>query len=224
VTCALSTPRRPKPPRRRGSRSSTRSGAACIPRSASSGRTPGRSSSVPGLRRRDPPHHLQTNAIESLNARYRRAVRARGHFPNDAAALKCLYLVTRSLDPTAGQGTLGDEVEARTQRLRDHLRRPNQLMRQARSTVNRTHPPSDPGRIISSLGDVYTCCRYACRTVPRRKPLVAVLAVVMIACLSACTSSKETNERHDASAIKSPCPCDGAGDRGTVAEGCCGER
>jgi transposase-like protein len=44
-----------------------------------------------------------TNAIESLNARYRRAVRARGHFPNDAAALKCLYLVTRSLDPT-GQG------------------------------------------------------------------------------------------------------------------------
>ena len=44
-----------------------------------------------------------TNAIESLNARYRRAVRARGHFPNDAAALKCLYLVTRSLDLT-GRG------------------------------------------------------------------------------------------------------------------------
>ncbi len=44
-----------------------------------------------------------TNAMESLNARYRRAVRARGHFPNDAAALKYLYLVTRSLDPT-GRG------------------------------------------------------------------------------------------------------------------------
>ena len=44
-----------------------------------------------------------TNAIESLNARYRRAVRARGHFPTDQAALKCLYLVTRSLDPT-GRG------------------------------------------------------------------------------------------------------------------------
>jgi transposase-like protein len=41
-----------------------------------------------------------TNAIESLNARYRRAVRARGHFPNEQAAIKCLYLVTRSLDPT----------------------------------------------------------------------------------------------------------------------------
>lgn len=46
---------------------------------------------------------FSTNAIESLNARYRRAVRARGHFPNEHAALKCLYLVTRSLDPT-GKG------------------------------------------------------------------------------------------------------------------------
>jgi putative transposase len=44
-----------------------------------------------------------TNAIESLNARYRRAVRARGHFPTEQAALKCLYLVIRSLDPT-GRG------------------------------------------------------------------------------------------------------------------------
>jgi putative transposase len=34
-----------------------------------------------------------TNAIESLNAKLRRAVRARGHFPNDAAAMKLLYLV-----------------------------------------------------------------------------------------------------------------------------------
>jgi transposase-like protein len=40
-----------------------------------------------------------TNAIESLNARFRRAVKARGHFPNEQAALKCLYLVIRSLDP-----------------------------------------------------------------------------------------------------------------------------
>ena len=40
-----------------------------------------------------------TNAIESLNARFRRAVRARGHFPTEQAALKTLYLVVRSLDP-----------------------------------------------------------------------------------------------------------------------------
>jgi transposase-like protein len=41
-----------------------------------------------------------TNAIESLHARMRRATRARGHFPNEQAAMKCLYLVVRSLDPT----------------------------------------------------------------------------------------------------------------------------
>jgi putative transposase len=34
-----------------------------------------------------------TNAIESLNSRFRRAVRHRGHFPNEQAALKVLYLV-----------------------------------------------------------------------------------------------------------------------------------
>jgi transposase-like protein len=44
-----------------------------------------------------------TNAIESLHARMRRATRARGHFPTEQAAMKCLYLVVRSLDPT-GKG------------------------------------------------------------------------------------------------------------------------
>jgi len=44
-----------------------------------------------------------TNAIESLNARLRRAVNARGHFPTEQAALKVLYLAISSLDPT-GRG------------------------------------------------------------------------------------------------------------------------
>ncbi|BCJ55907.1 IS256 family transposase [Actinoplanes sp. NBRC 14428] len=41
-----------------------------------------------------------TNAIESVNARIRKAVRARGHFPNEQAALKCVYMALMSLDPT----------------------------------------------------------------------------------------------------------------------------
>jgi putative transposase len=41
-----------------------------------------------------------TNAIESINARIRRAVNARGHFPTEQAALKCVYLAVMSLDPT----------------------------------------------------------------------------------------------------------------------------
>ena len=44
-----------------------------------------------------------TNAIESINARIRKAVKARGHFPNETAALKCVYLALMSLDPT-GRG------------------------------------------------------------------------------------------------------------------------
>ncbi|MGW4816323.1 IS256 family transposase [Kitasatospora cineracea] len=44
-----------------------------------------------------------TNAIESVNARIRKAVRARGHFPNEQSALKCVYMAIMSLDPT-GQG------------------------------------------------------------------------------------------------------------------------
>jgi putative transposase len=40
-----------------------------------------------------------TNAIESLNARFRRAVRHRGHFPNEQTALKVLYLVATQRRP-----------------------------------------------------------------------------------------------------------------------------
>jgi putative transposase len=34
-----------------------------------------------------------TNAIEALNSKLRRAIRARGHFPTDEAAVKLLFLV-----------------------------------------------------------------------------------------------------------------------------------
>jgi putative transposase len=42
-------------------------------------------------------------AIIRVHARMRRSVRARGHFPTEQAAIKCLYLAVRSLDPT-GRG------------------------------------------------------------------------------------------------------------------------
>ena len=40
-----------------------------------------------------------TNSIESLNARFRRAVRHRGHFPTEQAALKVLFLVATQRRP-----------------------------------------------------------------------------------------------------------------------------
>jgi len=90
-----------------------------------------------------------TNAIESLNARYRRAVRARGHFPSEQAAMKVLYLVTRSLDPKGTGQTMGHQVEASPERIRHHLRRPHAgrrgpLMETATYTVNQTDPPPSP--------------------------------------------------------------------------------
>jgi transposase-like protein len=65
-----------------------------------------------------------TNAIESINARIRRAVNARGHAPTEAAALTSVYLAIMSLDPTGkGQKRWSHRCKSRPQRLRDHLRR-----------------------------------------------------------------------------------------------------
>jgi putative transposase len=46
-----------------------------------------------------------TNAVESLNARFRKAVRHRGHFPNEQAALKVLYLVATTRRPNRANMT-----------------------------------------------------------------------------------------------------------------------
>jgi Transposase, Mutator family len=61
-----------------------------------------------------------TNAIERLNARYRRAVRVRGHLPNEPGALKCLYLPTprRCQGPQACSSP-GKAAGARTRRYAD---------------------------------------------------------------------------------------------------------
>ena len=46
-----------------------------------------------------------TNAIESLNSRFRRATRVRGHFPTEQSALKVLYLTIRDRNPRGGNPT-----------------------------------------------------------------------------------------------------------------------
>ena len=40
----------------------------------------------------------------SVNSRIRRAVNARGYFPNEQAALKCVYMAVMSLGPTGHGG------------------------------------------------------------------------------------------------------------------------
>jgi transposase-like protein len=53
------------------------------------------------------PNEIDTQQLAAQLAERARAegvdLVGRGHFPTDLAALKCLYLVTRSLDPT-GRG------------------------------------------------------------------------------------------------------------------------
>jgi putative transposase len=41
-----------------------------------------------------------TNAIESVNARLRKIIKTRGHFPSDAAAIKLIWLVLRNVTTT----------------------------------------------------------------------------------------------------------------------------
>jgi transposase-like protein len=46
-----------------------------------------------------------TNGIESLNARFRQATRRRGHFPNEQAAMKILYLTVKERRPNRANPT-----------------------------------------------------------------------------------------------------------------------
>lgn len=92
-----------------------------------------------------------TNAIESLNARDRRAVRAGGHFPTEQAALKCLYLVTRSLDPT-GRGRARwamrtkPALNAFAITFEGRITRPSPNHAEARSTGKTNSPPLRSGQ------------------------------------------------------------------------------
>ncbi|PPA56350.1 hypothetical protein BAW75_06045 [Micromonospora chalcea] len=85
-----------------------------------------------------------TNAIESVNARIRRAVRARGHLPNEAAAPKRVYLAVMSLDPSGqGRRRMDHVLETSPERLRRTPVRRAQVAANNPSTpfVRLTDPP-----------------------------------------------------------------------------------
>ena len=46
---------------------------------------------------------------DATQARIRRAVKARGHFPHEQAALKCVYLAIMSLGPTGPRPSAVDD-------------------------------------------------------------------------------------------------------------------
>jgi transposase-like protein len=46
-----------------------------------------------------PPFILDTNAIEALNRQLRKAIKTKGHFPNEDAARKLIYLAVTNAVP-----------------------------------------------------------------------------------------------------------------------------
>ncbi len=105
-----------------------------------------------------------TNAIECINARMRRAVNARGHFPTEQAALKCLYLAIIEPGPhRTGTPAVDQPVEGRPERLRHHLRRPPQRGTQVttRKKLHRSPTPLERMFCVHELIYAYRFCRHS---------------------------------------------------------------
>ncbi len=79
-----------------------------------------------------------TNAIESLNARFRRAVRHRGHFPTEQAALKVLYLVATQNGRTGRHDRQDQRLEDHPQHANRPLRRPDRRERHQLKSMTAT--------------------------------------------------------------------------------------
>ena len=87
---------------------------------------------------------FSTNAIESLNARYRRAVRARGHPPERASSAQMPIPGHPVAGPDrAWAGTMDHAMEASTERVRDRLRGPLAHRRAVLTNKGQKHRNSD---------------------------------------------------------------------------------
>lgn len=94
-------------------------------------------------------HDSEAVAGGAMNARFRRAINARGHFPTEQAATKCLYMVVRSLDP---KGT------GRTKWAMRWLSRPGARCRHCCRSVSPGRSPNpacaSPRTGLSTIGSV----------------------------------------------------------------------
>ncbi|MFF8430696.1 hypothetical protein ACF07Y_37285 [Streptomyces sp. NPDC016566] len=55
--------------------------------------------------------------VKSVNARIRKGIRARGHFPTEAAALKCVCIALMSLPHSGRLQAVDHALEGATQRI-----------------------------------------------------------------------------------------------------------
>ena len=69
-----------------------------------------------------------TNALESVNYQLRKVTRNRGHFPNDDALIKLLYLAIRKMERHGRRGMGGNSAYSWTQALNQfHIYFPGRL-------------------------------------------------------------------------------------------------
>ena len=69
-----------------------------------------------------------TNALESVNYQLRKVTRTRGHFPNDDALIKLLYLAIRKMERHGRRGMGGNSAYSWTQALNQfHIYFPGRL-------------------------------------------------------------------------------------------------
>ena len=61
-----------------------------------------------------------TNAVESLNYQLRKIIKNRGHFPNDDAAIKLLWLAIRDIEDTRARARAKEQGLPRNQRTAAH--------------------------------------------------------------------------------------------------------
>lgn len=81
--------------------------------------------------------------IESVNARIRTAVKARGHFPNEQGALNCACPAVMALVPTGkGRAPLDAEAAGLPERVRHHLQAAALRPRRLPGTTNPVAPSS----------------------------------------------------------------------------------
>ena len=109
-----------------------------------------------------------TNAIESLNARFRKAVRHRGHFPNEQSALKVLYLVATQRRPNRANPTGRINAWKGHPERPDHpLRRPHPGRQLTTSTVTAGYTQDRTVPLPAPCAWVYGCMVHWLRPLPR---------------------------------------------------------
>ena len=89
-----------------------------------------------------------TNAIEALNRQLRKAIKTKGHFPNEDAARKLIYLAISNAVPAMDANAELDDSAARVQ---DPLRRPTTRLKPPTQKIGRPlrqrHGPTTGWRV-----------------------------------------------------------------------------